>query len=100
MDFLVENWKLIVVLAAIIIDLVLVLIFKRRPTIVDTSIVYRVAEWIEYAEKHYQVGEAKLFYVLKQAQSYLGDNYDEHQVTQLVEWILSLPQKKGVDDEK
>lgn len=95
-EFLTNNWKVIAILAAIVIEIIVVLFFKKRPTIVDTSLVSKVAQWIQEAEQLYSVGSDKLNYVLMKARVHLGELFDENSITKLVEWLLTLPQKKEV----
>ena len=93
-EFLTENWKLIAILGAILVELILLLIFKKRPEIIDHSFYIKASEWILEAEKSFDKGADKLKYVLQCAKQYLGSNYSEAAVKEIVEWILTIPQKK------
>lgn len=95
-EFLTENWKLITILGAILIELILVLIFKKRPTVVDSSFYSNLCIWIEEAENKYggSSGVNKMAYVLTRAKEEFGDYFNEARVREVVEWILTLPKKK------
>ena len=53
-DFLVSNWKILAALFGLVIEIILVLVVKKRPKIIDNSFLFRCAEWINEAEKIYQ----------------------------------------------
>lgn len=93
-DFLVSNWKFLAALFGLMLEIILVLVVKKRPKIIDNSFLFRCAEWINEAENIYQDGKEKLAYVLSKAKEYLADNYNEKSVTEIIEWILTIPQKK------
>lgn len=95
-EFLTENWKLIAILGAILVELVLLLVFKKRPqnNIIDNGFLMEVCKWIEEAECAYETGPEKLAFVLSKARMYLGSRYDEEVVSDIVEWVLTLPEKK------
>lgn len=93
-EFLINNWKLIVILAAILVELVLLLVFKRKPQILDNSLIFDLCTWISEAEKLYPSGTDKLNYVLVKARIRLGDLFDEKAITNIIEWLLTLPEKK------
>lgn len=97
MDFIIENWKFIVYLAIGLIEIILLLVFKRRPQIIDNGFMAKLSEFILDAELKYVQGSDKLKYVLEQAKIYLADKYVEADVKKLVEYMLTLPQKKGVN---
>ena len=94
-EFLTENWKIIAVLGSFLVELVLLLVFKKRPEIIDNSFLLRLCEWIDAAEKKYLIGQDKLNAVLEEAKKYLGDKYVEKDVKSMVEYVLSLPEKKN-----
>lgn len=94
LNFLVDNWKLIAIIGSIVIELVVILVFKKRPEVIDNSFLVRLCDWIDYAEKHFKVGSEKMSYVLAEAAKYLGDKYSERDVRTMVEYILTLPEKK------
>lgn len=93
-EFLTENWKLIAILGAILVELVIILVFKKKSKIVAPGLILNLCTWIEEAEKIYSVGSDKMNYVLAKAKIYLGELFDEKTVSTMVEWILSLPEKK------
>lgn len=93
-EFLTENWKLIAILGAILVELVLLLIFKKKPQVLDNSLIFDLCTWIAEAENLYSVGSDKLHYVLTKAKVRLGDLFDEKSVTKIIEWLLTLPEKK------
>lgn len=94
-EFLTNNWKWIVAVGFELISLIVVLVTKKRPQVIDRSFIYQLCCWIEEAEKKYNDGAMKLSYVLDKASIYLGDRYDQSNVTATVEWLLTLPEKKG-----
>ena len=101
MDFFIENWRFFVMLACVIIEIVLLLVFKRRPQLIDNSILYHLSVWIQEAEVRFVSGSEKLDYVVSKAKDYLGDKFNRENVISLVEYVLSLPQKKeGRNNEK
>lgn len=93
-DFLVQYKELISIIVVAIIEVCLLLFARRRPEIIDNSLVSHLAEWILEAEKKFRVGSDKMVYVLEKAKVYLGDSYIESQVRKLVEYILEIPEKK------
>lgn len=96
MDFILSHIEIFVALFCLVAETILLLVFKRRPTYIDNSILYKVFEWVMFAEKKFKVGSDKLNYVLSEAEKYLGDTYNRAAVTALVEFVLSSPQKKGL----
>lgn len=94
-EFLTENWKFFVYLSIALLEILFVILFKRRPAIVDNSFVSRLSTWILEAENKYVQGAEKLSYVLSEAKKYLGEAYIENDVKKLVEYLLTLPEKKG-----
>lgn len=95
-EFLTENWKLILTVGLIVVEMVLFLVFKKRPTFIDNSLFSKICRWIEQAEVIYGPGngEKKLEYVMNQAHSDLGVYFEPSRVEEVIEWVLSLPQKK------
>ena len=93
-EFLTENWKLIAVLAAILIELIFLLVFKKKPQVLDNSLIFDLCTWIGEAESLYKEGSDKLTYVLSRAKVRLGELFDEKSITKIVEWLLTLPEKK------
>lgn len=93
-DWLTDNWKLIVIVGAILIDLILVLIFKKRPQVIDNSFITHLCGWIQEAESKFKIGADKKRYVLDAAAKYLGDKYSEKEVGLMIEYILTIPEKK------
>lgn len=94
LNFLIENWRFVAIVGSIIVELVLILVFKKRPAIIDNSFLVRLCEWIAIAEKKFVLGSDKLAFVLEEAKKYLGDKYSEKDVKTLVEYVLTLPEKK------
>lgn len=95
LDFIVQHWTIFVYVGCALIELVILLVFKKRPKVIDNSILLKVAEWIEEAEVQFRQGKDKLDYVCQKAANYLGDLYSEKDIVSLVEWLLTLPEKKG-----
>ena len=93
-EFLTEHWQFIVVCVAGLTEFILMIVLKKRPQIVDNSIMVRLAEWILYAEQHFVIGSDKMKYVLGEASKYLGDKYVEKDIRNAVEYLLLLPEKK------
>lgn len=100
LNFLTENWKLIAIIGAILVELVIILVFKKRPEVIDNSFLIRLCLWIEEAEKKFVAGTDKLDYVLSAAKNYLGEKFSEKDVRNMIEYVLTLPEKKGVKHEK
>lgn len=101
MGFFIENWRFFIMVACVIVEIVLLLVFKRRPQIIDNSFLFKLSIWIQEAEVKFSDGQLKLEYVLRLAEEYLGANFNRKSVISLVEYVLSLPQKKeGRSDEK
>lgn len=111
-EFLRENWRLIVECLLLIVSIVLLCIKKRSVKVVDSF-----AEWllkmipsvVNAAESTSFKGEDKMKYVLSQLRELavkLGiiqaDNfgYYESFIRDFVELTLSTPQKKGDSNEK
>lgn len=79
---------------------VLILLLKRRPQIIDEGFVAKVCQWILDAENKFKLGSDKLDFVLDKCKEHLGSSYDYAHVRALIEYILTIPQKKGVSNEK
>lgn len=94
LDFLIQYKELLTLALAVVVQLVLFLVFKRRPKVIDNSIVTKLCIWILNAETKFRHGKDKLAFVLDEAKKYLGDDYVESDVKKLVEYILTIPQKK------
>ena len=94
LEFLTENWKLIAIIGCIVIEAIILLIAKKRPEVVDNSILVRICEWVDLAEKKFLKGEDKLSFVLEEAKKYLGDKFVQKDVISMVEYVLTLPEKK------
>ncbi len=94
MDFLIQYKELITVLGAFVIEVVVFLVFKKRPKIVDNSFITHLCGWIKEAESKYKVGSDKMNYVLEKSKDYLGDNFIKNEVKSMVEYILTVPEKK------
>lgn len=94
MDFLMENWKWIATLSIGLIELVLLLVFKRKPQVNYVGLISFLCDCILEAEKKYTKGSEKMLYVLECAKAYLGEMYDEKTIRNCVEYLLTLPEKK------
>lgn len=102
---LIENWQVIALGLLELIGCILVLVLKKKP--VDTlkeKLVEFVIGFINSAEKLIGAGngEAKKEAVLKAVQDWFKQNYPEVDavrylafVDELIEYILTTPQKKG-----
>ena len=111
-NFLVENWRVFV---PILVELIvfIVLLCKKKVKITDTtimSLLVKLPEFINLAEKTYSDGSRKYEMVVKLSLNYLGSicGLDEQAtfkkyydvVDGLIEAYLSTPQKKEKKDEK
>lgn len=94
-EFLRSNWQFIVVCVAGLTELILMLVFKKRPEVIDNSLLMHLCSWILQAESRFKIGEEKMNYVLEEAKKYLGEKYVEKDVRTAVEYLLVLPEKKG-----
>ena len=94
-EFLTNNWQFVAACVVGILEFIFVLIFKRRPKIVVSGLLFELACLIEEAEAKYKDGIDKIHYVLENAKALCGDAYDETQIRNIVEWLLTLPEKKG-----
>lgn len=95
-EFLTNNWQFVVCLLCGLFELILMLVAKKRPEVVDNSFLSKLSVWILEAEDKFQVGSDKLNYVLGRAKAYLGDMYVEKDCKALIEYLLTLPEKKGI----
>lgn len=97
-EFFVENWQLLVKLAVLLLTALLVILLKKRPvnTTVDNSLIAHLVSWVIDAESLYGSGhgDEKLKFVIEKARLYLGDLFNEKDITKMVEFILSSPEKK------
>ena len=89
MEILIQYKEVTAVALAFILEVICILLFKKRPKIVDNSILFHLCDWIMQAELEYKKGSDKLSFVLKKAKDYLGDDYVEADVKKVVEYILS-----------
>lgn len=93
-EFIVENWQL----AVLLLTALLVILLKKRPvnTTVDNSLIAHLVSWVIDAERLYGPGhgDEKLKFVIEKARLYLGDLFNEKDITAMVEFILSSPEKK------
>lgn len=99
-DWLVVNWQFVSSAAISIVTFILLLIFKRRPSIIDNSQYKDILVLINEAEKKFGSGhgEEKLNYVLDTYLNFKGlerSYWNISSVKHLIEYILSSPQKKG-----
>lgn len=94
LEFLQENWRTILLAVISLVSLILTLCVKKNPKIIDNSIYRKLVLWIEEAEKRFKIGEEKKSYVMDKAQAELGEGYNASVISDLIELILSLPQKK------
>ena len=94
LDFIQANWQYISAGVLLVIE-VLILILKKRPQVIDTSLLASLSQFILEAESRFKVGTEKMQYVLQCANALLGDKFVEKDIRDLVEYLLTLPQKKG-----
>lgn len=97
MEFLQSNWQFIVYVGLVIIEAILLVVVKRHPVIKDNSIFTKLMTWIDEAEQKFRLGSDKKLYVMSLAKDYLGEDFDEKVVSDVIEYILRLPQKKGAN---
>lgn len=104
MDFLQSNWKWLTYVALVVAEIIFVIFFKKKSTIVDSSLLSHLCIWIDEAETSIGAGKGKekLEYVLGKCSLYLGDLYVEKDIRKYIEFLLSLPEKKkeGISNEK
>lgn len=98
-EFIKENWTFIAPLLLLLVELILFLCKKRsKVEIIDDSLVAKACDLIYEAEIRYGKGngDKKLAYVIN---SLIADKpqlkANEKQLHDLVEFLLTLPQKKG-----
>lgn len=99
-QFIVDNWQFVSSAAISIVTFILLLIFKRRPCIIDNSQYKDLLVLINEAEKKFGNGhgDEKLNYVLDTYLNFKGlekSYWNVSSVKHLVEYILSSPQRKG-----
>lgn len=96
MEFLVQYKEIISIILAFILQVIIFLVFKKNPKVIDNSFITHLCDWIKLAEGKFKSGSDKMSYVLNEAKKYLGDeNFYEKDVRNIVEYILELPEKKG-----
>lgn len=93
-DWIVGNWQFVSSAAISVVSFILLLIF-RKCKLVDNSLIYHICGWVAEAERKFINGDDKKVYVLEKAKNYLGEDYSKSDVGALIEYVLSLPQKKG-----
>lgn len=93
-EILTQYKELISIIAVAIVEIVVLLIAKKRPKVIDNSFVTKLCDWIIAAEDKFRNGSDKMIYVLEQAKTYLGDEFVESDVKKMVEYILTIPEKK------
>lgn len=95
MEVLLQYKDLIAIGLAAIIEIVIFLVFKKRPEVVDNSFVVHLCQWIDIAEHKFKNGEDKMQFVLDESKNYLGEKFIKDDVKNMVEYLLTLPEKKG-----
>lgn len=95
MEVLIQYKEIIAIVIAFIFEVIILLVFKKRPEVVDNSLLAKLSDWILEAEDKFKAGRDKLDYVCQKAQLYLGDKYIENDVVKIIEYLLTLPEKKG-----
>lgn len=93
LDFIQANWSYLATAVLVVLEVIL-FILKKRPQVVDNSFISLICQWILEAEVKFKVGSDKMCYVLDQAKLYLKDNYRETEIKNIVEYLLTLPEKK------
>lgn len=99
-DFLKAYYREIISLVLLVFQTVLLLIAKKNPKVIDNSLIVRLCNWIREAEGIYVNGSDKFDYVINKAREELGESFVYSEISNLIEWILSLPEKKGVNNER
>ena len=56
MEILIQYKEVIAVALAFILEVICILLFKKRPKIVDNSILFHLCDWIMQAELEYKKG--------------------------------------------
>ena len=93
-EILTQYKELISIVGVAIIEIIVLLIAKKRPQVIDNSLLFQLSRWVLEAEKQFRIGADKMNFVLKRAKEYLGDDYVESDVRKVVEYILTIPEKK------
>lgn len=93
LEFIQTYWSYIATGLLFVLEVIL-FILKKRPEVVDNSFITLLTQWILEAEKRFKVGSEKMDFVLQQAAQYLGDKFNKKEVKTLVEYLLTLPEKK------
>lgn len=94
-EFLTQYKDVFCILGVAIVQVIILVLSKKRPQIVDNSFVVSLCDFIREAEEKFRIGSDKMNYVLDKSKDYLEDSYNESQVKKMVEYILTLPEKKG-----
>ena len=96
MEILIQYKEIFSIAVVAIIEIIVFLVFKKNPKVIDNSLVTHLCDWIFIAEDKFKVGEDKMQYVLSEAKKYLGDEqFIESDIRKMVEFLLTLPEKKG-----
>lgn len=95
MEILIQYKEIISIAIGVLLEIIVFLVFKKNPKVIDNSLVTHLCDWIAQAEAKFKVGSDKLNYVLEEAKKYLGDSFIEKDIRNMVEQILTLPEKKG-----
>lgn len=94
MEFFLQYKEIFSILLVGIVEVVILLICKKRPQVVDNSFLANISNWILEAEAKFKLGSDKLRYVLDKSKNYLGENFVENDVKALIEYVLTIPEKK------
>ena len=103
-DFIVEHYELLILLAACLLDVILFLcgVFKKKKKEPLAFVVESLPDLINLAEKSGGLGSEKLCFVVETAKEMMykaigckPSDVDIKLIEELVEKILSTPQKKG-----
>ena len=94
-----ENWIVWIPCLLGLVEFLVLLIFKKRPKIVDSSIYPEIIAYVQEAEQVYGsgYGKEKLIYVCKKIAQYRGISDIVAMVCyrSFIENVLNTPQKKG-----
>lgn len=100
-DFLIENWRLLLEALFALVALVLFIVRKKPVTSIYSAIYAYAIQGVNAAEKTSYKGDSKLAFALKITMDLLTTNYPALNVdgykdiiVQIIEQILTTPQKK------
>ncbi len=92
-EFFINYGQYIIVGVLCLLEIIL-FSFKNRPKLIDNSLITKLCSWILEAEGIYKTGSDKMNFVLEKAKDYLKDSYQETEIRNIIEYLLTIPEKK------